>query len=168
MFKSIKWLLRLTLVIAIIFAVGFVYYVYIDHGVALSEDQVEMVSSHGLPEQFSISYLPKGSEEGSEFVRHELWYYPAKGQKVSFLNGRVVNIEKLELAEGVTYNRTQLEPSDFDVYTSLVSVENIVGKKNIAPIELPGFFGEGVETYASPGAVFVFENEYLTYMETLD
>ena len=168
MFKGLKWLIRLFLVLAIIFVVGYVYYVYIDHGVAMTSYQEEIVDSLGSPEQFSISYLPKGSDEGSEFVRQETWYYPSRKQKVNFLNGRLVDVAELEVADDASYNHSQYSPSDFDVYTTLSQIKNLVGEKNIAALELPGFYGEGIETWASSGAVFIFENDYLTYVETLD
>lgn len=158
----------MVLVLIIIFAVAYVYFVYIDKGMALSQAQLDIKDEMGEPEQFAITYLPKGSEDGSEFTRHETWFYPSQKKKVTFLQGKAVNIDDMEIADDVEYWATPYSPEDFDVYTSVRTVKNIVGKNNLAPIELPGFYGDGIATYGSPGAVFVFENEYLTYVETID
>ena len=168
MLRAIKWFIRLILLVAIIFGVGYVYFNYFDSGEILTEAQQEIISTLGQPEQFVLTYLPKGSDEGSEFIRHEVWLYPSAKRKVIFLGGQVVNTEELEIKDDAVYQPTQLKPEDFDSYTSLSSVEKQVGKINLAPLELPGFFGDGVETYASAYAMFIFEDGYLTYMETLD
>ena len=152
----------------IIFGIGYVYFVYIDKGAVLSEAQTEIKNSLGRPEHFVITYLPKGSETGSEFIRQEVWYYPSQKQKASFLAGRLTDIAELEIPDSASYEATLLNPEDFDVYTSLKQVESLVGRDKLAPLELPGFHGDGIATYGSLGAVFVFENGYLTYIETFN
>ena len=161
-----KFIAKLVLVIIIIFAVGYIYFNYIDNGGALSSAQQEIVETLGRPEQFALTYLPKGSDEGSEFVRQETWFYPSMKRKISFLNGEIVSTEELDIKEGVVYTPTLLKSEDFDFYSTLNKVKKITG--NLEPMELPGFFDEGVETYASSDVMFVFENGYLTYAETLD
>ena len=154
--------------LVIIFGVGYVYFNYIDNSKTLTEAQQEIISTLGRPEQFAVTYLPKGSDEGSEFIRYEMWFYPSTKRKVTFLGGKVVDTKELEIKDNQEYKSTQLKSEDFDFYTSLNDIEKQVGKINLAPIEIPVFFGDGVETYASKDAMFVFENGYLTYMETLD
>jgi hypothetical protein len=156
------------MVVLIIFGIGYVYFVYIDNGFALSEAQIEIKDIYGAPEHFIISYLPKGSEEGSEFARYETWFYPSLGQKISFLAGKPLDISELEIAENSDYWPSPYNPEDFDVYTSLSQVKKILDGEELAPLELPGFDGDGIKTYGSAGALFVFENDYLTYVETLD
>ncbi|MCK5416577.1 hypothetical protein KAI92_04070 [Candidatus Parcubacteria bacterium] len=168
MLSAIKWFFRLILSIVIIFGVGYVYFNYIDKGQVLTKDQQEIISTLGRPEQFTLTYVPKGSDKGSEFVRHEVWLYPSTKRKVTFLGGKVVGTEELEIEDDVKYKATQLKIEDFDFYTSFKDVEKQVGKINLIPIEIPVFFSDGVETYASKDAMFIFEDSYLTYMETLD
>lgn len=168
MLKAVKWIIRLILLVAIIFAVGYVYFNYFENTKTLTEAQQDIISTLGPPEQFNLTYLPKGSDEGSEFIRYETWFYPSVKRKVTFMGGVVVATEELEIKDNAEYTPTRLKPQDFDFYSDLDDTKEQVGEINLAPLEIPGFFGDGVETYASKDAMFVFENGYLTYMETLD
>lgn len=168
MLKVKKFFIKLIVLIVIIFVVGYVYFNYIDSGKALTEAQQEIISTLGRPEQFALAYLPKGSDEGSEFVRHEVWFYPSMKRKVIFLGGKIVGTEELDIKDNSEYESTQLKSEDFDFYTGIDDVEKQVGEINFLPLEIPGFFGDGVETYAGKDAMFIFEDGYLTYMETLD
>lgn len=168
MFKFIKKIIFLIILLTIVFIAGFFYYNYFDKGVAISKEQENIITEIGRPEQFTISYLPKGSDEGSEFVRHETWYYPSLRQKVSFLNGKLITTVNLDIEDGSKYNKTLLMSEEFDSFSTKQDIVKQIGEDNLAPIELPGFFGDGIETYASSEALFVFEGDYLTYMETLD
>ncbi len=168
MIKTVKRLFTLVFLLAIVFGVGFVYFNFFDKGEPLSGPQEEIIASMGRPEQFILSYLPKGSDTGSEFVRHELWFYPSTKTKVTFLSGQVIATDDLELKEGANHSATSLQVEDFDVFTTVGDVQKLTGGDQLEPIDLPSFFGDGVETYASAQALFVFENDYLTYVETLD
>ncbi|MCK4554085.1 hypothetical protein KAU19_03920, partial [Candidatus Parcubacteria bacterium] len=99
MLKVKKFLIKLIVLIVIIFVVGYVYFNYIDSGKALTEAQQEIISTLGRPEQFALAYLPKGSDEGSEFVRHEVWFYPSMKRKVTFLGGKIVGTEELDIKD---------------------------------------------------------------------
>jgi len=168
MSKIKKWLIKLILLGIVIFGVGYVYYNYIDSNKNLTDGQLEIISILGYPEQFTLTYLPKGSDEGSEFIRHEIWFYPSMERKVTLLGGQVVATDELTMVAGSKYEPTQLRPEDFNFFSSLSDIEEQVGKDNLASVEIPGFFGEGVETYATKDAMFVFESGYLTYMETVN
>ncbi len=171
MFKLIKLSINLFVLLLIILGVGFIYFNYLDKGTFLTEDQDKIIETIGRPEQFSVTYLPQATEEGSQFVRQETWFYPSEKKKLVFLSGKVISTENIELKEDVGYDSTVLKSEDFDYFTTLGDVEKIVGKVNMAELNLPGFFDEesdGLRTYASKEAIFIFEDGYLTYVETLD
>ena len=91
MLKRGKLFSKVILIIVIIFVVGYIYFNYIDKGEALSADQQEIISTLGRPEQFSLTYLPKGSDEGSEFIRNEIWFYPSRERKFTKPNTHSTN-----------------------------------------------------------------------------
>lgn len=168
MSKIIKILIKLFVIAAIVFLAVYFFYYFKGDSVALSQSQEEMVKSLGRPEQFAITYMPKGSDEGSDFVRHETWFYPSLGSKLTFLAGELVLTEELEIPEGKEYYPTIYNSEDFNFYTNLTETRELLGEQALEPLELPGFFDEGVEVYGSAGAMFVFEEGNMTYMETLD
>ena len=163
-----KIFFQLIVLAVVVFVVGYIYFNYIDSGQVLTAAQQEIIANLGRPEQFAITYLPKGSDKGSEFARHEVWFYTSAKRKVIFLGGKLIDTKELEIKDNSEYNPTQLKSEDFDFYSDINDIEKQVGKINLAPLEIPGFFGDGIGTYASAHAMFIFESGYLTYMETLD
>ena len=171
MFKAIKWIIRLVVLVALVIGAGYVYFVFLNPGQTLTEVQKETIATLGRPAQFSISYLPQDSDEGGQLVRQEVWFYPSQKQKLVFLSGQLIATEDLEVPDNVEYAATMLKSEDFDFYTTLADVEKMVGKLNLAEVDMPGFFDEqesGLRTYAAKQGAFIFEQGYLTYMETLD
>jgi hypothetical protein len=143
----------------------FVYYNYIESSPSFTYTQVETLETLGYPEQFAITYLEQGEAE-NRLVRQEVWFYPTKGQKLSFLQGELVLAEEMEVQPD--YPKTFLTPDMFDIYSDLDDIKKWVGDINLAQVELPVFNDEGVETFMSGEAVFVFEQGYLTYVETIN
>jgi len=143
----------------------FVYFNYFDQTPDYSANQLEILDTLGPPQQFAITYLEQGSDD-QRLVRQESWFYPALGQKLSFLGGDLVQNEEMEVQ--ADYPATYLTPDLFDIYSTLDDIKLIVGEVNLAPLDLPVFSGEGIETYASKEAVFVFEQGYLMYVETIN
>lgn len=166
MFKMIKWIMRLIMLTIIVVGGLYVYTNFINVGPDFSATQTETIDLLGLPEQFVITYLPQKGEKGNELARHEIWLYPSKQKKFVYLAGALINTEDIT---ATTTDKTVLNPKDFSFYSSKEDVEQIIGKVNLASIELPGFYDQTdeIETFASKEAVFIFEQGYLTFMETL-
>ena len=167
--KQMKWGLAAVIFLLLALLAGFFYFNYFGQEAGLSPDQIEIVEAFGPPTQFSIAYLPVGDDgEGSRFVREEKWFYPAAGMRLAFLSGRLVASDEMELTNGEQYEKTSFRPQDFSYRTTVSDVRRLIGEAELAPMEVPGFFGDGVETCACRKGVFVFESGYLTYMQTLD
>ena len=163
MTKKVKFIVLLVLIffIAVLF-----FYFFNKPKFVLSESQKEIVESLGRPDQFTISYLPQGE---SNLARHEIWFYLNYEQKISFLNGELILSEdiKNDLSKR---NSTNLKSEDFDFYVSAAEVKNKISSDDFILVDAPVFSDteNGIETYASSQALFIFEQGYLTYMETLD
>lgn len=135
-------------------------------GSVMSDAQKETVALLGNPDQFVITYLPRGSEDEMEMVRSEVWYYATLGKRISFLAGELVVAE--DYRSELPGEPTVLVPWDFDVLTDFEEIEKSLGAVAVVPIaDLPVFAGEDVQTYLSPGAIFIFEQGYLTYFQTV-
>lgn len=169
MFKIIKWIIQLLILILIIGGGFYVYFNYINPDSVYSEAQLEVIDNFGLPESFMITYLPKNLDENPELVRQEVWFYNTQNKKFSFLGGQITKADEIGEAP-IAAKQSVLEPKDFDYYTSLEDVEKIVGKVNMAAIDAPVFFDEteNIETYVSQEAYFIFEQGYLTYIQTIN
>lgn len=165
MFKIIRLILILIGLTVLVMGGFFVYYNYITAGLGFSNTQGDIIEALGYPEQFAITYLEQG-EADNRLVRQEVWFYPTKGQKLSFLAGELVLTEEMEVQSD--YPQTQLAPDLFDIYSTLADIKMTVGEVNLATLDLPVFSGEGIETYMSKEAVFVFEQGYLMYVETVN
>ena len=170
MFKLIKLAIKLFVLVLIVVGGMYIYYNYFSVDSAMSETQIETLELMGPPEQFAITYLPQGDGENEHLARQEVWFYPSKAQKFSFLAGVLTGTEDLEIIEGANYSKTTLKSEEFDFYTSYDDLKMKFGESNIAPIDLPPFTDEegDVKTVATEDAIFIFEQGYLTYMETLD
>ena len=156
-----RWIKYVGILILLVIVSVFVYYSFFSQ--KESENQNEIVDTFGLPNQFSITYLPKGEDE---LIRQEVWYYPEMEMKVNFLGGKILNVEEY-IQEGEII-ATSLDPRDFDIYTTYDEIKAIAGE-NIEPLDfLPDFYIPGeIESYISDKTLFVIESEYLTYFETL-
>ena len=159
-------LIKFIIFIAILLGGAFVYFNYIASPSLLSADQEEIRGLYGPPEQFMITYVPRGAIENPQMARQEVWYYPKQEKKVSFLAGDLIIADEFKPKEAAV-SGTSLRPEDFDVYMGFDGVAALVGELNLQLMDMPVFSGEGVETYVSPQALFIFEDDYLTYVQTI-
>jgi hypothetical protein len=133
----------------------------------LSEDQENTIKLFGYPSQFTITYVPRGDADNPELVRSEVWHYSSQELEISFLGGSLVSQTEF-LTENKNSN-TPLFPQDFDYFTNFDDMKSMFGTENIVPIDfLPVFYEEGeTATYLTDLALFVIENDRLTYFQTL-
>ncbi len=145
---------------------GTFFYFYTNNGLALSKSQEEIVETLGRPDQFTITYLPQGE---SNLSRQETWFYLENKQKISFLNGEITSSKEIN-KDLTARSSSDLKSENFDFYVSLDEIKNMFEEDNLVLVDAPVFSDaeNGVETYASSKALFIFEQGYLTYMETLD
>ena len=133
----------------------------------LSSDQQNVVDILGYPQQFTISYIHKNIEDESQLIRSEVWYYPTQQKEVSFLAGRLADSKNYTSDSSPT--ATTLHPESFTFGQSLDEISSILGTKNVREAkDLPGFESDlDIKVYVSPQAMFLIENGYLTYFQTL-
>jgi len=167
--------MRITLKIVIVFALivgGFyLYYNYIssDTSPATTQAQNEILELFGLPEQFMVSYLPRGEGEEMVLARFEAWYYPRHEKKFTFLAGELFSVEDFK-PETKLVAPTNLRPQDFEFSMDYNEVSKIIGYANVKETDfLPGFFGEieKIKTYLSSNATFVIQDGHLVYIQTV-
>ena len=163
MFKTIK---KIIITLFIVIAVFLLVFLFWGEKRELSGAQKELLDLMGRPSQFSLTYLP--SDGGGTLLRQETWFYPENGEKVIFLNGSLISSEEIKTSD--KYSKTELRIEDFDFYSSVYQIKKLLGPENVTSLDLPVFteLSEGIETYVSADALFVFEQGYLTYMETVD
>lgn len=130
----------------------------------LSPDQKELINLWGYPDQFKISYLPRGEDE---LVRSEVWIYYDQQKQVQFLAGSSIVSSSYQPTSDA---QTTLKPEDFSFSQNVEDVGQIVGEDVLEPIDfLPGISDDEEEViiYISPQAIFTIEHDHLTYVETL-
>jgi hypothetical protein len=151
--------------LVIIAALLIVVFLFISNkSVTLSSDQKKIRDLWGTPEQFMITYLPRGEQE---LVRFEVWYYPKIGNKVSFLAGKLASNDPYQ---GDVVTATRLIPEDFDFEQNEEDVKAVLG--NSKPVEsldyLPAFYEDsGAKTFYSEESIFIIESDHLTYFQTV-
>lgn len=139
-------------------------YSFIKSNNNLSPDQKELIDLWGYPDQFKISYLPKGEDE---LIRSEVWLYYDQQSQVQFLAGKSIASNSYQPTSDV---RTTLKPEDFSFSQDVEEVGQIVGEDALEPIDfLPGISDDEEEViiYISPQAIFTIEHNHLTYVETI-
>jgi len=157
---------KLIFIVLILILLGAVTFYFLASEELLSPSQAEIRKMFGLPHQFVVTYLPRGSADKPQLARSEIWFYPEHGKKITFLAGELVSDEEYLSEDEVT--PTTLRPEDFDFNMNYDDVVAFLGSANIEAIDfLPVFHQESVETYASDQAIFVIEDNYLTYIQTL-
>ena len=133
-------------------------------GSPLSSEQQNTVKLFGYPNDFVITYLPR--KDGQQLVRSEVWYYPQIQKQFSFLGGKLAGSDNY--TDENKLPPTNLKPEDFDFDLTSADIEEIIGEGNIDPVDyLEGFVDEDVQTYFSEKAVFIIENNQLTYFQTV-
>ena len=134
---------------------------------ALSKDQKTILELYDYPKQFVITYLPRGDADNPQLVRSETWYYPEIEKSIAFLGGSFAYEDIYKNDENL--NTTLLKPQDFDFFLTYKDMEDIFGVENIIPVNLlPVLYEEGtLATYITEEAMFIIENNQLTYFQTL-
>ncbi|MBW6442056.1 hypothetical protein K0B04_04115 [Patescibacteria group bacterium] len=142
-------------------------YFLLFHETSLSQDQKNTIKLFGYPSQFVITYLPRGEADNPQLVRSETWYYHNQQTKIAFLGGKFVYEEEFIFDE--VGEETPLKPEDFDYFLNFDDMSAIFGIENIIPIDFfPVLYEEGeIATYLTDYAVFIIENDQLTYFQTL-
>lgn len=130
----------------------------------LSPDQQKVVELLGHPDQFSISYI---ENDNSQLVRTEVWLYQNSDQRITFLKGALISSEIYKSSD--KYSSTPLHPEDFYFDQDFKDIEKIVGRDKLFEIkDFPGISDSNdIKVYGSNEIVFVIENGYLTYIQTL-
>lgn len=141
------------------------YFLFFSPSELVSVEQQQLIDLWGNPAQFVITYLPQDAKDGKNLVRYEVWYYPQQGKQVDFLGGKTLAVRDFSVEE-LSFT-TQYLPWDFDFDVSLQQIKALVNNDELQLVELPGFSDEGVETYANKQLILVFEDDYLTYVQTL-
>jgi len=120
----------------------------------------------GHPAHFVVEYLPLKRETGSAYVRHEVWYYPDLNKKFAFLAGDIAYTDRLDPASVPTHNPT-LRPEDFVFGQSPADVAQLLSSP-LEQVELiPGLEEDGVTIQLNKEGLFVFEDNELTFVQTL-
>lgn len=133
----------------------------------LTPDQRTIVRSLGQPSRFTVAYLPLGTEGNYEITRTEVWYYPEHGQRISFVRGRVVSVDRIG-DEPVAARYPSLDPWRFHVGMNREQVESVLGTTALAidpAVEADG--SDGAQVYVSGQAVFSVEKGKLVYFSSL-
>lgn len=131
----------------------------------LSTAQQELVEVFGHPSQFSIAYVPGGTEDDEIAVRSEVWYYPDHGQQVTFLSGTIISVDEMPVEEApVVY--PDLHPEQFDIDMTLDEVAALAGPEVALVEAIPGDTGD-LELYAGEGALFAMERGQLVFLQTI-
>lgn len=160
-----KKVIKLSILLLILVVVGVLALFYFTPEETLSPDQQEVIQMFGPPNQFTLTYLPRG-EKGNELVRTEIWYYPSHDMQVLFLAGDVFSVDPIE--ENINPLPTSLNPEDYEFFMNYEDVSKTLGTMNIEKIDfLPGMFDEEIQTYMSDKALFTIESDYLTYFQTI-
>lgn len=136
-------------------------------GPDLSSDQQQLRDNFGPPDQFVVTYLPRESSSSAQLTRFEVWYYKGSNKKISFLAGKLAASEDYTLPPDTP--ATDLYPEDFDYSENYNVVSSLLDDKSVVKLDYDPAFWEGnlINSYASTNALFVMENNHLTYFQTL-
>lgn len=130
---------------------------------ALSPDQQKIRSLYGQPQQFVITYLPRGSDNKPQLVRQEIWVYDQAKQKISFTAGKLIYSQNYQ--PDSLSKPTRFLPEQFYFDQSQIEVVEIVGQDKVQELS---FFDEDKQTrtFVTDEVLFVMEQDYLTYLQT--
>jgi len=133
----------------------------------LSVTQQTYVDEYGYPDRFVIFFFDEVLEDGQLFsMRHESWYYDARGYEIVFRNGDKFT-ERTDAP-------IQIEGLGHTVYTPQVFTAEMNLDALLAAQGETGFFVQNIDDDLITGElVFIqglavgFEDGHLTYVETL-
>jgi len=133
----------------------------------LSVTQQAYVDEHGYPDRFVIFFFVVMLPDGQLYaMRHESWYYDARGYEIVFRNGDKFTERNGAPIQIEGLGRTVYSPQGFTAEMNLDALLNIRGET--------GFFVQNVdddlltgELVFIQGLVAGFEDGHLSYVETL-
>ena len=133
----------------------------------LSVTQQAYVDEHGYPDRFSIFFFDEILPDGEMFsMRHESWYYDARGYEIVFRNGDKFTERSGAPIQIEGLGHTVYSPQEFTEEMDLDTLLSIRGET--------GFFAQNVDDDLITGElIFIqglaagFEDGRLSYVETL-
>jgi hypothetical protein len=133
----------------------------------LSVTQQAHVDEYGYPDRFVIFFFDEMLPDGEMFsMRHESWYYDARGYEIVFRNGDKFTERNGEPVQIEGLGRTVYSPQEFTAEMNLDALLSIRGET--------GFFVKNVDDNLVTGElIFIqglaagFEDGRLSYVETL-
>ena len=133
----------------------------------LSATQQTYVDEHGYPDRFVIFFFDEMLPDGETFpMRHESWYYDARGYEIVFRNGDKFTERNGEPIQIEGLGRTVYSPQGFTAEMNLDALLALRGET--------GFFIQNVDDDLLTGElIFIqglaagFEDGRLSYVETL-
>jgi len=133
----------------------------------LSATQQAYVDKHGYPDRFSIFFFDEMLPDGEMYsMRHESWYYDARGYEIVFRNGDKFTERNDAPIQIEGMGRTVYSPQEFTAETNLDALLALRGET--------GFFVQNVDDNLITGElIFIqglatgFEEGRLSYVETL-
>lgn len=152
--------IKFIILIIIVFAGFYLYQEYFPKN-DLSEEQLQIRSTFGTPDQFVVAYIP---EKNNVLKRFDLWFYIAHHKKFYFLNGENMSNEEYEAGEDNL--PTSLRPDDFSGRMKFSDVAGILGALNIKKIYPEENIESTIQMYESSKAVFIVKNNNLLYLQT--
>ena len=133
----------------------------------LSVTQQAYVDEHGYPDRFVIFFFDEMLPDGQLYaMRHESWYYDARGYEIVFRNGDKFTERNGEPIQIEGLGRTVYSPQGFTAEMNLDALLALRGEN--------GFFVQNVDDSQITGElIFIqglaagFEEGRLSYIETL-
>ena len=133
----------------------------------LSAMQQTYVDEYGYPDRFVIFFFDEMLPDGEMYsMRHESWYYDARGYEIVFRNGDKFTERSGEPIQIEGLGRTVYAPQGFTAEMNLDALLAIRGET--------GFFVQNVDDELLTGElIFIqglaagFEEGHLSYVETL-
>lgn len=152
--------IKFIIFIIIVFVGLYFYQIYFTKG-DLSQEQLQIRGSFGVPDQFVVAYVP----EEKSYKKFEIWFYVAHHKKFYFMNGKNISNEDYDVvAEDPS---TSLRPSDFSRSMKFADVAGVLGALNIDKIySSDSKKSDVIQMYESEKAVFIIKNNDLLYLQT--
>ena len=133
----------------------------------LSMTQQAYVDEHGYPDRFTIFFFDEMLPDGQQYaMRHESWYYDARGYEIVFRNGDKFTERSSAPIQIEGLGRTPYSPQGFTAEMNLDALLILRGET--------GFFVQNVDDDLITGElIFIqglaagFEEGHLSYVETL-
>ena len=133
----------------------------------LSDAQQAFVDDYGSPDRFTIFFFDETLPDGQTYaVRHENWYYDARGYEVVFRNGDKFTERIGDPIQIDGLGSTFYSPQSFTAEMDLDALLNIRGET--------GYFSQNIDDDLMTGdLIFIqglvagFEDGHLSYVETV-